>query len=703
MLKKTSLLLLFTIVGFSSMMAQSEEEKKIKADIWNNGGEEFKVTAIPERWQNESAVVIASLIDYNADFTTKMIGLSVTQMYVEKITSHYRIKLLDLASVKEYSELNFREKFVDMSVTGKAKSYFIIGVKVIKSNGTEKEIDLSKAVKTDSDSKNDLKIAIPDLEVGDIIDYFSASKDEYTAGYEGGLSDNYLFEGKYPVMKNRISITLPQEYTIDFKVFSTAPEFKKTQNGKDVTWALEDNMREKSQNILWTYEHRTAPEIRFVRNRYSGYNSTPEQVANNFASSFGYNVSNIGFIADFMNQNFKKEKDPEKIVNEVYCLLRNPIYLQAYFNIEQGHPLDVDYVNDTYFSLISKYLIKSKISHNIMVLPSRNYGEFKDQLRINADAVIRVNTTPPIYIPRMTPFALPNEIPYEYEGIDGVISTTLPKNMAADLTQKAVPASTYQQNTTTTTLNVSFNGDDRSELDVKRNVVSKGHNKSAHQYMVVTNYDYLKEYDQPKYQAESSHLIGGILKQYNKEKEKLAQRMTQDYNERDKNIKEDIEKSMEIKVKEYKNFQLKSVGMWPESPDNVYNDEFTTENLIKKAGPNYILELPVLIERQTEVTEKDKKRDRAIYMNYARSFVNEINFTIPEGYTVEGIENLNKKVENSTGGFESSATLEGNVLHIKAKKYYAANFFPSWDWPKMIEFLNAAVDFTNTKVLIKKL
>lgn len=702
-MQKCILSFLFLLaISIRPIFGQADEEKNIKAAMWDNAPAEFKVTQIPEKWTNESAVVIATSLSYDASYTTKMIGLSATKMYVEKINSHFRIKLNDLSSVKEYSELTFREKYVDLSVTGHARSYFFIGVKVIKKDGTEKEIDLSKAVKSDSDSKNDLKIAIPDVEVGDIIDYYSAAKEEYVSGTQGGLSDNYLFEGKYPVMKNTIQITLPFDYEIKSKVFSTAPDFVKTYENNSVVYTLTDEMREKSQNILWTYEHRTAPEIRFVRVNSSGYFNSPTEIAQNFVRSFSYNPSNIGFIADYMNKNFKKETDPVKIVNEVYCLLRNPIYLQAYFQIEQGRPLDVDYVNDTYFSLISKYLIKAKISHNILVLPSREYGEFKDQLRMNADAVIRVNTNPPIFIPRVMPFALPNEVSYEYEGINGEISDTYPKNASSNIVDSNVPASTAEQNTTTSVLNVSLGGDDNSELDIKRNIVSKGHNKTTHQYMVVTNYDYLKEYDQPKYQAESSHLVGGIIKNYNKEKEKLEQRMAQDYNERDQKLKDDVESSMEIKVKDYKNFQLKTIGMWPETPNTEYSDEFTTENLIKKAGPNYILELPVLIERQTEVKEKDKARDRAIYMNYARSFINEINFTIPDGYVVEGIENLNKKVENSTGGFESTATVEGNVLHIVTKKTYSGNFFPSWDWPKMIEFLNAAVEFTNTKVLLKK-
>jgi hypothetical protein len=89
-------------------------------------------------------------------------------------------------------------------------------------------------------------------------------------------------------------------------------------------------------------------------------------------------------------------------------------------------------------------------------------------------------------------------------------------------------------------------------------------------------------------------------------------------------------------------------------------------------------------------------------MSYARSFTNEINFTIPDGYTVEGLENLNKEVKNNTGGFISTAKVEGNILKITTKKYYSGSYFAAAEWSKMVEFLGAAVDFTNAKVLLKK-
>ena len=89
-------------------------------------------------------------------------------------------------------------------------------------------------------------------------------------------------------------------------------------------------------------------------------------------------------------------------------------------------------------------------------------------------------------------------------------------------------------------------------------------------------------------------------------------------------------------------------------------------------------------------------------MSFPRSFEEEISMAIPEGYTVTGLDKLNKKVENAAGGFVSTATVEGNNLKVKAYKYYTKSYLPNSNWKDMVAFLDAAYQFTQEKVLLKK-
>lgn len=186
------------------------------------------------------------------------------------------------------------------------------------------------------------------------------------------------------------------------------------------------------------------------------------------------------------------------------------------------------------------------------------------------------------------------------------------------------------------------------------------------------------------------------------EKTKYEQRITQDYNDRDERIKKELESQMEVKVADYKNLSVKNIGMWDAEPNTEYADEFTLENLTKKAGKNLIVEIGKLIEKQTEIKDDQKIRSRDVYMGFPRSFNHEITFKIPAGYTVEGLENLNKKTENPTGGFISSASVAGGIVTIKTSKFYKKNTYTSAEWKQLTPFLTAANEFYTAKILLKK-
>ena len=89
-------------------------------------------------------------------------------------------------------------------------------------------------------------------------------------------------------------------------------------------------------------------------------------------------------------------------------------------------------------------------------------------------------------------------------------------------------------------------------------------------------------------------------------------------------------------------------------------------------------------------------------MTYPRSYTNNISLIIPEGYSVQGLDKLNKNVQNQTGGFSSEAVVIDNVLTIKTNKYYKNYFEPAANWPDMVAFLEEAYLFFDDKILLKK-
>ncbi|MEO6977610.1 MAG: hypothetical protein ABI113_04495, partial [Mucilaginibacter sp.] len=94
----------------------------------------------------------------------------------------------------------------------------------------------------------------------------------------------------------------------------------------------------------------------------------------------------------------------------------------------------------------------------------------------------------------------------------------------------------------------------------------------------------------------------------------------------------------------------------------------------KKAGNNYIIDAGKLTGGFLKLDEKDKVRDKDVYMPSARSFSYIIAITIPTGYTVKGVEELTRNKANKTGTFSAGAVVKGNVVVITVTRVYNNNF-----------------------------
>lgn len=697
---------ILTIIYINNINAQTQDE--LRDAIWANSTKEFKVSAIPDKWKNESAVIIASETNFTADKTTRMEGFNVVQYISQIITHHQRIKLLDNSAVKTYSQLHFNNLELTKSFFGKTREYLIIGVKVIKPDGKEYIVNLKEAVKAETGSDKANKIAVPNLEVNDIIDYFSSSKSDR---YSINVDATKLMQDDYPMLYENLTFKIPEEYKLEALSLHNAPSFSMSKFEKDVTYKLEQRDVEKIKKRLWMYSYRSLPLVKYeiVSARAASKSADNYHFnENNLKSNLKYASSgfyDIGIIIDYFKKNFEKNISQTKLVNELFFLLRNPLYQKIYFNGLSKNPLENDNISASFFSLYLKVLKKYKINYQVCATPYRTIGSLNEVFWTSEFGYyIKVipNDGPPIFIGKISPFLLPNKISYKLENNSAFIYNEETDGIELSTTG-SYTTTTKDNNKTEVTYHVNLDSEDNSKLNITRKVESQGHNKLSHQYAVVTPYDYYTEYTNTKYEVSASNLFNKMLKEYKEEKSKYEQRKTQDYQERDDNNKKSIEDGAMV-LSEYKDFKLISSGLWYDTPLCEYSDKFTVENICKKAGNNLLIELPMLIESQTEFNETEEKdRTEDVYMDFARSYNYVINFDIPEGYAIEGIETLNKKIDSKYGGFESKATIDGNKLIIKTYKYYSSNFIEIAEWPLCKDFMNTAVNFTKQKVLLKKI
>jgi hypothetical protein len=165
-------------------------------------------------------------------------------------------------------------------------------------------------------------------------------------------------------------------------------------------------------------------------------------------------------------------------------------------------------------------------------------------------------------------------------------------------------------------------------------------------------------------------------------------------------FKDEIKEQYEEEPREVTAYSIKTDGM--HKPLFSYQSTFTMDNFVKKAGNNYILDIGKLIGKYSKIEEKERNRKIDVYMLSARTFTYSINFEIPEGYTVKGVEDLGKSLTNSTGSFTSTATVEGKLLKVTVIRKFANNFEQAAEWPKLLELLDGVYEFYGKKVLLEK-
>jgi hypothetical protein len=134
-----------------------------------------------------------------------------------------------------------------------------------------------------------------------------------------------------------------------------------------------------------------------------------------------------------------------------------------------------------------------------------------------------------------------------------------------------------------------------------------------------------------------------------------------------------------------------------------YKEKFSLKKLISKAGRNYIFEAGKLIGGQLKLEASEmKERQTDIWIPSAITIENRISIIIPEGYLVDGLDELNINIDNASGTFISTAAVTDNKLLITTKKVYKNTFDKKEAWPNYIAFLEPAYKLSQAKIVLKK-
>ena len=111
--------------------------------------------------------------------------------------------------------------------------------------------------------------------------------------------------------------------------------------------------------------------------------------------------------------------------------------------------------------------------------------------------------------------------------------------------------------------------------------------------------------------------------------------------------------------------------------------------------------MPGLIGSQLQIKKEERERKYDINVGMARTLSWVINLKIPDGYKVEGIQELNYAIDNEVGTFSSEATMDNGNIILKIKKVYKTASNKKDKWPLMLAFIDAAYNYSFKYILLK--
>ena len=724
------LLLIFSLTAFMGFGQTIKEE--LATRIQANGEPLFKETdaafaasQVPEKWKSFSDVIIAQKTKFVFDKAQSGDKLNVYE------TSHRKIQLLDNDAVNRYSTFYFR--------TGHINDGF--SLHILKADGVTDTVSLLSAVlvediddvpglftpyfdkqstiKDNSKSVNIYyKLAVSNLEPGDIIDYaYTVFNDNDVARMNNLEFDPiyYLCHREYPVMSQQFEISTDEKSYVNSRSLNGAPEFVEGTAGGFKTFTWKDSDREKLKDTRWVNEYMTLPLVKFqviyskttdaqelfISDRGELKKSvTPEELAKKVNRIYekmdaggGKKITQDNLIANYASSLLSTTEYYLK-KTEAYDVRDEDFIKRVYYILRHNNAVYGKRLSSQYFAYVMLQKLKKKnIDAELVVTTSNSTTLMKDVIfgqelqwlvKVKDKFIFNFSANSNVY-----------DLDDDFLGNEAY-SITLGKTPTA--TPVTLPATALEENQNISTIDASL--DEKFE---NVNIVStdeiKGIFKQDYQYAVLL---YTNAYDQDHLNYYGESELDQLSEKQQDEIQRLVFARKQEYKKRKPiYMKSRLQNDFD-NVVSYDDFNLVTDGRTFARPELKYSEKFVLGDLTRKAGKNFLVSVPALMGGQVQVKPEDRQRKYDIDVRYPRMLTWDISFAIPAGYSLKGLTDLNQQVDNEVGTFSTNATIEGNTLKLRIKKIYKQSKINKDNFGKMLEFIDAAYNFSQRRILLKK-
>ncbi len=715
--------------------------------------EDFGKAKATQQWPEESAVILCQKTTFEFDkkgisagkrigrnfwgvlFALPTFGTSLyfanarneTKILVQE-TERRKILLRDKFAVDQYSILYFR-----LSSQGDA-----FAARVIKKDGSILPVEITDAVRVDdirsvpglfrtyTDSRISLsyrpdyfKVAIPDLEEGDIIEYefmnFNSQQYSHNPNYKEFDPVYYVCNREMPVARQVIEVVAEDEkYYVGHKSLKGAPDFTQTSGSGRKVYRWVDDNRAKLEDTRYVNEFVEQPSVKFqviyARNSSKGFVwfSDAEEGKNDMTrEELTENVKKYWFNrTKYENQDGSYINGSTSIgstIESIYKSLKkkgitdgneDDFIRKAYYTI-RASTLYNSWRDMAFAKVFSGLLEKKKIPHEIIATTSNQRTQL-DKVAFTREVAWLIKCKGKYYA---NPFEHynPEDIPVYLAGNDCIrFKYDEEKSVANDVIPRGDTSQNVYTEQITATLDPTL-----VNMVVDKVVEAKGVSRDEiiDDVLALTPFmetDYRNMDGSSMWEGMSDKATSDAMEEFNKQKKEWKE-------EKPKMMKALAEEEFDAKVEKYDNFRLQQDGRSHKKRSLRYSENFTLSGLTAQAGDDVVVSLPALMGGQVKLGKDERDRKLPIDIRYARKILWHIVMPVPAGYTVKGLEGLNKQIDNGCGTFLATAVMEGNNLVIDIRKIYKAGHFETGQWTQFLQVQDAAYNYSQSKVILQKI
>lgn len=742
-------ILLMVASAWQDAAAQSAAEKRMQRlkekqslSEFETNDSFFELKNVPEKWKNRSAVILAERAELNGypGFPPSVSGKIRRQ-----------IKLLDKAAVEKFGTFEFEDG-----------NGLRTAIRIHKPNGKVVDVDMKTAIGQPEQVRTvkfslypnylfkgneEKKIALSGLEIGDVIDIIS----EYTEVLRDGTMAPWCtevmevpFSYDYPVVAKEFLIKTTGGAMTAIPV-NGAPELKQMPKEKRtyVYLAKAEMLEDDTLEVPYSFKHHTQPYLKvqacwFPKSYQSpevhGENNGPIQqkiedkqlneaayfaldrrinndVQGSGKTTFYYYSKDLlakGYAKKYrswLNSVFEKDADLIKVADALYYKIRFDFFYGDYSE-------KVNLLNDEMFAgimiaTLREYDEKAKVFLAIAPSKSKTPRQYLASMQeVYWMTYVEHKGKTKFYLP-IDQHRVPEDQIWKLSGVEAQLVPVQENSKPASQTvykKATIPSSNSEENEEVHVMDIKLV--ENNLLSIENKTTAKGMSRFVYQDYYLSNMDFSKEELKwiNKLQRSNGKDVPAQAASTARKRKQGEAVTAFDMKENERKQQQVIEERLSGKYKlhKYNAFEVTEAGRFSNKPVIEFTEKYIIDEGITKAGNNLVFQAGLLIGKFDKL-ELGAERKYPIVYDFPATNRWEFRFTVPAGYKVEGVESLNTEVSNASGRFKASAVLEGTVLKINVEQLYLNADLPASGWADFVKFINAASDFNQKKVVLKKI